>query len=535
MKNMMKKVLASVIVVAMAFAMTVTTNAEGDTQDQITYTCDASHLYDETGEDAGHFILNVHIHYLNSDGTVQLQLGDYLIDAVTKYAEQYGYKAYPIMPGDLNKFRINIINDSGTPIQYENNSLELKGLKMSGNLISGTTTFDGQEVAAKYCSHMTFTLGCIRALYNNRNQSSISLEEAANLYSILKAKGYTSLTQFYLNYYNDKYGTNAAHILDLNDDARFSLETQLDNPYKLFDSVNDRSNGYFTAYYDTTKYATADDYIAYLDQTYPFFNQAAVISQKNNAKHYIQVSFMELEPELAGLSYQYFYEKCFMVGIGQSLDYDNMSTNNVTMGVANYQKKEGTVYTKANKNMTDSLAGLAQGDANANVSLEMGINGPLTTNTYMDYPYGFRMSVTFKKALADVTVTKNLDIGDYDTTDKPTFLFELTDKNGVVYTKAIIFDDLTTTKKSVVFKNLPFGHYSVKEIGSIRYTAEGDTEKSGTLSEDTAVEFTNRKTKDTDFSDNNIATNHVSVKDGKIVISKDVDNKDPQKDSPKVN
>jgi len=131
----------------------------------------------------------------------------------------------------------------------------------------------------------------------------------------------------------------------------------------------------------------------------------------------------------------------------------------------------------------------------------------------------------------EILIEKTIDLGEYTTSDYPTFIFKLTylgidgtEENGCTYYRSISF----TGEENVgtaVFEKLPFGYYQLEELNSMRYEFKGlelknAVEAEGEVTGHTALiqltgksatitaSYLNEKNNDHNFSDSDIVTNY---------------------------
>lgn len=104
------------------------------------------------------------------------------------------------LPGDSAEFTIEIRNESGKTYRYKPGSFTFATADTSGmENIFPVLGYDGQLLPLSYVSGIT-TNKALQALYDT-SSVDLSLEQILGLYDQLKQKGYNTLTEYFLKYY----------------------------------------------------------------------------------------------------------------------------------------------------------------------------------------------------------------------------------------------------------------------------------------------------------------------------------------------
>ena len=157
------------------------------------------------------------------------------------------------------------------------------------------------------------------------------------------------------------------------------------------------------------------------------------------------------------------------------------------------------------------------------------ITGYLNTNTPANatgtFAYEDIEVIYYYTPLRTITITKEINTSTINLQHgNPTFIFKLAKSTGETYYKEVVFDNTTTSSKTVVFDNLMPGTYTVSELSSYRYgTTNISNATNGTISNDTIVydltttrtgagTFVNIKTLNKDLSHNAIIVNTITKK-----------------------
>lgn len=250
------------------------------------------------------------------------------------------------MPGDDDIFNIVIKNESVNTYSYLNNSFILSTDDYDsysdnelGAPINNVYSFSGSQLREQLGFYRTKN-SALRNLYGVKSTSSITaamLSDSEIDKVIDKNKypnGVLDLNKYYLDFYNNKYQTNATTLEDLPDKA-----------------ISELFNGNYTK------------------------------------------SFKETNKEVIELAYNYLYNKL----IAFTFDQENINDDNSeNFSVGSYMRKEAS-YVKANSLFIDKLNNM-EPKANVVVTMpHVYINGKYMTNIYQNYNINFYIELKLVK------------------------------------------------------------------------------------------------------------------------------------------
>ncbi len=392
---------------------------------------------------------------------------------------------YDILPGDVGRFKIEIINNSKNVYSYDEGSLDIRtpnldfyrssteypeygesALDYTGTTMTG---FDGQTMLSKFTPTRIKNESLYSLLGDEATSILVSDETlGSELNRLFKEdpQGIGNLNKYYLDYYNNEFSKN---------NSNFTPKTKIED---------------FTA-----------------NQIREMFLDLEHSSMKR-----------ETNKEVAETLYNYFYNEVF--GVAPSKDIPESGRLNTEYSIGNFMRNGNNSFEEY---MTSLNVLPSQIDSEKEYSVEWAfkIDGPNCFNIYNNMDYGFDMGFKLEKKVGNVAVHKHIDFAEYESNDTPTFIFELTDANGDTYIKSMSFDE-GQTDNTIVFENIPYGSYTVRELDSIRYEVVGSGEVSGEVDRDLIeVNFENKKEKDNDFSDSNVVINSFKKTDQGIVVNND--------------
>ena len=250
------------------------------------------------------------------------------------------------MPGDDDIFNIVIKNESVNTYSYLNNSFILSTDDYDsysdnelGTPINNVYSFSGSKLREQLGFYRT-TNSPLRNVYRANSTSSITaamLSDSEIDKVIDKNKypnGVLDLNKYYLDFYNNKYQTNATTLENLPDKA-----------------ISELFNGNYTK------------------------------------------SFKETNNEVIELAYNYLYNKL----IAFTFDQENINDDNSeNFSVGSYMRKEAS-YVKANSLFNDKLNNM-EPKANVVVTMpHVYINGKYMTNIYQNYNINFYIELKLVK------------------------------------------------------------------------------------------------------------------------------------------
>ena len=277
---------------------------------------------------------------------------DIVGDLENYYKEKYG-KDITYLPGDNEKFKVTVTNQSGIEYTYADNSFtvgtanryiagEDDKVFANGNkegYIEGATTFDGYNIDYTSCVWRTSN-SALKSLLNTTSSSSKYYKDD-KIDAALKDKGYSGLEElnkYYLDYMNNRYNKE---------------NTKLEQ-FEVNEIVNSIFNGY-------------------------------IIS-----------SIREINPEIATLGYDLFYNNLFMLGYGDTEILNNMSGMekeyilNGTYSIGSWMRGDTDVEDILGKNL-ESVVNNGEKYELADATLYF--SGPYMTNPYQSTSWGFELYV----------------------------------------------------------------------------------------------------------------------------------------------
>ena len=267
-------------------------------------------------------------------------------------------------PGQADTFTLEIHNQSGKTYRYKQGSFDLSTMDLSGMEGCGAVGFDGQSLPLSYVSGMV-TNDALRELFGSG--VDLTLENYLTLYEKLGEKDYTSLTAYFVDYYNQKYGTSYTDFREM-----------IDNSPTIYGQIQ-KGNGNSIS---MTK-QEADQYQAEHPE---IMNWAYVVSEDGDN---LKIQFKWPEAELQSAGYDGFYGTLFSFAFGS--DVDNLQPNKDhtschVRGVGDYMTDASL------KSQTDAY--FAQGGELATGGTmtyngKWALDGPCTVNDYFNYEFGF--------------------------------------------------------------------------------------------------------------------------------------------------
>lgn len=250
------------------------------------------------------------------------------------------------MPGLNDSFIIHIKNESEHEYAYVDDSFVLSVEDFSiydesvlGEIVSGATSFSGVPIREEISFYRTKNTA-LQALFGVDRTSDLTSEMvqddsiSAKLDSAKYPNGVSDLNLYYLDFYNEKYGTNAKKIEDLPDQA-----------------ISELLDGNYTQ------------------------------------------SARESNREVIELAFNYLYNKLVAFSFGKEEINDENSEN---YSIGSYMRKEDS-YQYANRLIQDSITKLSSGDVASIYMPHIYINGRYTTNTYMNYYIGFYLELQLER------------------------------------------------------------------------------------------------------------------------------------------
>ena len=283
------------------------------------------------------------------------------------------------VPGDHFKFKILLKNESGNTYYYKDNSFVLAPEDTSefGNTADGSLlpvlTYDGQLLPIQFTGAM-IPYYFYKDVFGVKGSGDVTFEMMCQIYDYLADKGYTgesAITDYMLNYYNEKRNVNYESLTDLFADHPDWLDGNLVT-----------NNGIWTM--------TEEELSEYIAK-YPWINSFVSVKSSGNN---LSVQIKWPEPEIAAVSYNSFYCGLFSVVYGEeNAEYLNPNPSgdlefSRAHGVGDYLS--GTdLYQETNQYFSDLTAnGVNTGDT-LEIWSGYGIDGPGMGNSYQNYEFTY--------------------------------------------------------------------------------------------------------------------------------------------------
>ena len=283
------------------------------------------------------------------------------------------------VPGDHFKFKILLKNESGNTYYYKDNSFVLAPEDTSefGNTADGSLlpvlTYDGQLLPIQFTGAM-IPYYFYKDVFGVKGSGDVTFEMMCQIYDYLADKGYTgesAITDYMLNYYNEKRNVNYESLTDLFADHPDWLDGNLVT-----------NNGIWTM--------TEEELLEYIAK-YPWINSFVSVKSSGNN---LSVQIKWPEPEIAAVSYNSFYCGLFSVVYGEeNAEYLNPNPSgdlefSRAHGVGDYLS--GTdLYQETNQYFYDLTAnGFNTGDT-LEIWSGYGIDGPGMGNSYQNYEFTY--------------------------------------------------------------------------------------------------------------------------------------------------
>ena len=282
------------------------------------------------------------------------------------------------IPGQHYKFKILLNNESGNTYYYKDNSFVLApgdtsnfGSTEDGSLLP-VLTYDGQLLPIKFAGAM-IPYYFYKDVFGVNSSAKVTFEMMCQIYNYLDEKGYTgdtAITDYMLNYYNEKRNVNYESLTDLFADHPDWLDGNLVT-----------NNGIWTM--------TEEELLEYIAK-YPWINSFVSVKPSGNN---LSVQIKWPEPEIAAVSYNSFYCGLFSAVYGKE-NAENLNPNGSGVefsrahGIGDYLS--GTdLYQETNQYFSD----LTANGFNTGNTLEIwsgyGIDGPGMGNSYQNYEFTY--------------------------------------------------------------------------------------------------------------------------------------------------
>ena len=257
-----------------------------------------------------------------------------------------GYINDCAMPGDDDRFVIKIENKSENTYHYIDNSFVLSTEDFSiytddeiGIQVADAYSFTDTPIREKISFYRTKNTA-IQSLYGVTSTSKVTADmlKDSEIDKVLDKEKYPNgskdLNKYYLDFYNQKYETNATKLEDLPDQA-----------------IAEMFNGNYTK------------------------------------------SYAETNKEVIELAYNFLYNKLFAFTFDKSKINDENSQN---YSVGSYMRKENS-YSIANNLLKENLSNIESNITSSIIMPHVYLNGRYMTNIYQNYYIGFYIELSLEK------------------------------------------------------------------------------------------------------------------------------------------
>ena len=395
-------------------------------------------------------------------------------------------------PGDNIKVNLTIINNSRYTYTYDEKSFDIFPVENTTFTRGDTnTTFNGLNIGEGY---ITYRLAnpALKALGLERN-NKVTDEKIDTALKKEKDKngnqkypnGINDLAKYYLDYYNAKYNTNHTRldefsygvireILGYNDTIeRVSRNIgnfpTLYNAFQIYKDKFLQDNQGKKAYQDDVlKYAgftgrdateifanfAKDEYSKMCGEKVTSFDTMCEEAQNEFFANYgneMSPYILETNEDILNLSYNYFYNKNFSLGLEDD-EVTDADSNKYSIG--EYMRDED----KGEDTIKEQIGLLESNTANG-LKMTFYINGAYTCNAYLGYNFMINMQLSYS-ALKGVLVVNHVDSDGNRLTEEVT-------------TTDLVGNEYTTEKKDfegytfITVEGEPIGTYI---DGTIRVT-----------------------------------------------------------------
>lgn len=300
------------------------------------------------------------------------------------------------LPGDTQKFKVTIDNQSGKDYQYKDQSFVLStadsleyGTLENGALLP-SLGYDGQYMPIS-CVGAMLPEYFYKDLYGASGSASLNLMQLAGIYDKLEEKGYTGktpLTDYMLDYLNQQFGEDYDDIMTLYHEY----------PSKVADQIFDQgstANGIFTV---------TEEELNEVIQRYPWVDPYLYVKPKTNGMLEVRIKWPE--NAMQQISYNYFYEYLFFFGFGETAD--QLSPNQIDQltrdhAVASYLTNPAT-YEETNRffNQLNEDGGFVN-DSTTEFTFAFALNGPEMGNSYQLYSFSWYNVIELQEK-SDITL-----------------------------------------------------------------------------------------------------------------------------------
>lgn len=361
---------------------------------------DMENSYYDSADKTYHVALTIN-ETAGDDVTVEMS------DAIINLINENGYQ----MPGMSYPIQVTITNNSDKIYKYADNSFSVSTADISGySQLSDFVGYDGQQIPYAFIAAIPVPDESIwKGLYGKSSKNdTITAEELFNIYGVLAKQGFTgetALTDYLLDYFNKKYGTDCKSWSEIT-----SAHPEIANEF-----AKTGHNGIYKMTYSELDALCAD---------HPEIDQNLIKVTPTADPDFINVQLLMPEEELAAYSYNVFYQDLFSVTYGaEECGKLNPNGDGVdfsrTRGIGDYADASSELYQQTNRYFAslENADSLAPGES-MTFDMKLGLDGPGIGNGYQNYEFSFANSIGFTRIDTTYQVVHqyytSVDGGDYE-------------------------------------------------------------------------------------------------------------------------
>ena len=308
----------------------------------------------------------------------------------------YADGSYTVMPGAILEVNVHINNKSPHPYKYTDQSFMLDTANsISDGQLSEFVGADGKVIPFDHIGAIAPNMKPVREILGVTPGKNITAQQIFTIYDKLKAAGYegdTALTDYLLDYYNNKYETSYETFEDL-----------ACNKPQLADE--------FARAGQAAGFTLPEEELGALCTAHPELDPYICVFDTNSDG---TVNFQVKWPEasIATFSYNIFYQDFFAAGFGEDIEHMKPYYGDDLLfcrdhGILDYTDKEGAVYTKVNQYFNDLTAETLKTDETLDYQFVMTLDGPGVGNGYANYEFSFANTIDFHVPSTQYTVIHN--------------------------------------------------------------------------------------------------------------------------------
>ena len=315
------------------------------------------------------------------DADVTVEMSDTIINLINENGSQ--------MPGMTYSIQVTVTNNSDNIYKYADNSFSVSTADISGySQLSDFVGYDGQQIPYAFIAAIPVPDESIwKGLYGKSSKNdTITAEKLFNIYGVLAKQGFTgetALTDYLLDYFNKKYGTDCKSWSEIT-----SAHPEIANEF-----AKTGHNGIYKMTYSELDALCAD---------HPEIDQNLIKVTTSSNPDQIGVQLLMPEEELAVYSYNVFYQDLFSVTYGAeecgklNPSGDDGTDFSRTRGIGDYADSSSELYQQTNRYFASltNADPLAPGES-VTFDMKLGLDGPGMGNGYQYYDFSFANSIGF--------------------------------------------------------------------------------------------------------------------------------------------